>query len=137
LKNDTFIEGGDRLERENRYKPYYAVMHNVDLPAYLTFLRACGGFQIFYLSQPASGMAGNVLLRSVGGIVDRHEHDLAAGLEQRLQEAFARGAMRSSKTVACRLGRSISDVAHEPPVRCTSRAAWVMNVRRPEWEEQS
>jgi hypothetical protein len=124
-------------------------MHNVDLPAYLTFLRACGGFQIFYLSQPASGMAGNVLLRSVGGIVDRHEHDLAAGLEQRLQEAFARGAMRSSKTVACRLGRSIyrcvitidagqqSDVAHEPPVRCTSRAAWVMNVRRPEWEEQS
>jgi hypothetical protein len=34
--------------------------------------------------------AGNVLLRSVGGLTDRHEHDLATGLGQRLQEAFER-----------------------------------------------
>ena len=25
---------------------------------------------------------------------------------------------------------------NEPPARCTSRAALVMNVRRPEWDEQ-
>jgi hypothetical protein len=42
----------DRLERANEKEPHWAVMHNVDLPAYLTFLRNCGGFKIFYWFDP-------------------------------------------------------------------------------------
>jgi hypothetical protein len=38
----------DRLERANEKEPHWAVMHNVDLPAWLAFLRACGGFKIFF-----------------------------------------------------------------------------------------
>jgi Terminase small subunit len=54
--------------------------------------------------------AGNVLLRSVGGLTDRHEHDLASGLGQRLQEAFDR-----QKLLAPERGTAPEQASVEPP----------------------
>jgi hypothetical protein len=47
--SEACVELADRLQQGNRDKPHYAVMHNVDLPSYLAFLRTCGGFLIFCL----------------------------------------------------------------------------------------